>query len=154
MSKGSKGPEWTEASAGRLHSFRRVYRDCVQEAKENEADRVLQISEMSEYTVEQRPTPSLPPQHDRDDDIGDKWQNAAGLRPTWMPTFPDEELKSVRHSHILATSFIPQRHLRYVLGRPVLAPRIHLLCHPRAWCQICACSYVSFLCKTHRGLFV
>ena len=125
MGKGSKGQEWTEASAGRLHHFRRVYRECVQESEENEADRVRQIYDMSGYTLPPRPTASLPPQHDRDDAIGDKWQNAAGLRPTWMPTFPEEELLSVRHSQILASSFIPQRHIRYVLGRPVLAPRLH-----------------------------
>ena len=54
-------------------------------------------------------------------DKAEKWKATPGLQPTWLPTLPAEELHSLRHRSVLASSFAPQRHVMMVLGRPVVA---------------------------------
>ena len=135
MGEAGKAAEWTEASAGRVADFRRVYRRSVEDTASNEADRVQQINEMTGANLPPRTPASLPPHHEGDEALADKWKDSAGLHPTWMPTFPQEELLRLRHSQVLASSFVPQRHIRYILGRPVVVPRIHLIMSiPMSFC--------------------
>ena len=128
MAGSSQHPEWSEASAGRIAQHRRVYQRTVVEEAEQQRELTVQQGSSGEPSLPPQPRTTVPPRHERDDAIADKWKDSQGLRQTWLPTYPHEELQSVRLGYSLAASFAPQRHMRYVLGRPVLAPAISIPC--------------------------
>ena len=125
MSRSVSGQEWSEASAGRLANYRQVHRERVEHMIEVEKAELEEASTTG-ASLPPRPFRTIPPWRKRDTDKADKWRHSAGLKYTWMPRTAEEENLSIRHSHVLAASFVPQRHLRFVLGRPVLVPLIPL----------------------------
>ena len=126
MARTGSGPEWSEATAGRIANFRQVYREKVEAELENEKDLLLEEGDPTGASLPPRPFRTIPPWRKRDRAKADTWKHSAGLRIPWMPRSPSEEHLTMRHSHVLAASFVPQRHLRFVLGRPVLVPLIHV----------------------------
>ena len=129
MAGSSQHPEWSEAAAGRIAHHRSVYRRSLVEDAEHQRELSVQQGSSGEPSLPPQPrTPTRPPRHPRDDAVADKWKDSQGLRQTWLPTYQHEELQSVRIGYSLAASFAPQRHMRYVLGRPVLAPTISIPC--------------------------
>ena len=128
MAGSSQHPEWSEAAAGRIAHHRSVYRRELVENAENQSELPVQQGSSGEPSLPPQPLTTVPPRHARDDAIAEKWKDSAGLKQTWLPTYPHEELQSVRLGYSLAASFAPQRHMRYVLGRPVLAPAISIPC--------------------------
>ena len=121
-------PEWSEAAAGRIAHHRRVYHRSVVDDAENQRVLPVQQGSSGELSLPPQPLTTVPPRHPRDDAIADKWKDSQGLKQTWLPTYAKEELQSMRLGYSLAASFTPQRHMRYVLGRPVLAPAISIPC--------------------------
>ena len=126
MARTGSGEEWSEASAGRIANFRQVYREKVENIIEDEKAELEEAGDTTGASLPPRPFRSIPPWRQRDTAKAEKWKHSAGLRFPQMPRTPEEENLSMRHSQVLAASFVPQRHLRFVLGRPVLVPLMHV----------------------------
>ena len=126
MARAGSGAEWSEATAGRIANFRQVYREKVEDELDNEKDQLLEDGDTTGASLPPRPFRTIPPWRQRDTAKAETWKHSAGLRAPWMPRTPEEKHLTMRHSMVLAASFVPQRHLRFVLGRPVLVPLIHV----------------------------
>ena len=149
MARPGSSPEWSEASAGRIANFRQVYRESVENSIEDEKAEREEARDTTGASLPPRPFRTIPPWRRRDTDKADKWKHSAGLRFTGTPRSAEEENLSMRHSHVLAASFAPQRHLRFVLGRPVLVPLIFLFSVGRLRIYHVGCLGALFFVDAH-----